>query len=261
MKDNKVKSFRGKYGFLSNMYEVRFEWDGRTYNSSEAAFQSAKSLDPAERDRFSQMAGVTAKREGKKVALRGDWDVVKVDIMEEIVRAKFMQNPDILKLLVETGDMELIEGNRWHDKFWGVDIFSGEGENNLGRILMKVRAELGGVDLADQVAKMQEERDEARRKAEEERQAKIAAIEAEMAALPECEFVGMEFATKAFGKVTITRREGDYLFFEARGAEKKFLLPGCIVKGFLVPEDKSVVESYMRRQALMEELELAKKFG
>ena len=81
-----MMTFRGKYGFLSNMYSVDFEWDGRTYHSSEAAFQSAKSLNPAERDRFTEMSGVTAKREGKKVSLRADWEDVKEDLMEEINR-------------------------------------------------------------------------------------------------------------------------------------------------------------------------------
>lgn len=253
MKD-KVKMFRGKYGFLSNMFEAEFEWDGRKYSCSEAAYQSAKSKDSKVRDAFSQMNGVTAKREGKTVALRGDWEGVKLELMEEIVRAKFTQNPELLKMLIDTGDMELIEGNRWHDKYWGVDLFTGEGENHLGMILMKVRAELGGADLGEQIARMQAEREEEKRREEEEKKSKIDEIKAEMAALPEYEFVGMEFGTRAFGRVKIIRREGDYLFFAARGAEKKFALPGCVVNGFLIPDDASVVENYKKRLELAEEL-------
>lgn len=67
-----VMTFRGKYSFLSNMHKASFEWDGRTYLNSEAAYQSAKSLDPAVRDAFSGMSGVVAKREGKKVKMRAD---------------------------------------------------------------------------------------------------------------------------------------------------------------------------------------------
>jgi len=260
MKD-KVKMFRGKYAFLSNMHEASFVWDGRTYSNSEAAYQSAKYLDPAVRDGFSGMTGVTAKREGKKVLLRGDWEVVKDDIMEDIVRAKFSQNPDLLKLLVETGDMELIEGNRWHDKYWGVDIFSGIGENHLGIILMKIREELGGSDFRERAEMMQTEREEIKRREEEARQAEIEGLRSQIAAIPECDFVGMEFGTRAFGRVKITRREGDYLFFEARGTEKKFVLPGCIVQGFLVPDDKAVVENFIMKQKLMDRLEEVRRAG
>ncbi len=141
-----IMTFRGEYQFLSNMYPALFVWDGRPYRNSEAAFQSAKSLDPAVRDRFSEMTGVTAKREGKKVLLRADWERVKDGVMEEVVREKFLQNPELLRKLIDTGDRELTEGNRWHDRYWGVDLTSGEGENRLGIILMKLRAELGGTE-------------------------------------------------------------------------------------------------------------------
>ena len=62
--------------------------------------------------------------------------------MEEIVRAKFVQNPYLMKKLLDTGELLLIEGNTWKDIFWGVDINSGEGKNHLGKILMNVREEL-----------------------------------------------------------------------------------------------------------------------
>ena len=136
-----IVSFRGEYGFLSNMYAAGFEWDGRHYLNSEAAFQSAKSLDPAVRDGFSRLSGVMAKRAGRKLELREDWGSVKEGIMEEVVRAKFAQNPDLRRKLTDTSDRELIEGNRWHDTYWGVDLTTGKGLNRLGVILMKIRAE------------------------------------------------------------------------------------------------------------------------
>jgi len=257
---SEVMTFRGKYAFLSNMHSVDFEWDGRIYHSSEAAFQSAKSRDPEVRDSFSGMTGVVAKREGKKVNLRGDWESVKVDIMEDIVRAKFSQNPDLAKKLIETGDMELVEGNRWHDTFWGVDAVTGKGENNLGIILMKIREELGGEDYLITIERMRREREEARRQARACVQAEIDALQAEIDALPIHEFTGKEFTTRAFGRVMITRQEDNYLFFEAAGKEKKFALPGCIVQGFLVPGDPGVVEGFRRQQELEQQIaELLKK--
>lgn len=254
-----IMVFRGKYQFLSNMYSAPFEWDGRTYKNSEAAFQSAKSLDPEVRDEFSEMTGVVAKREGKRVLLRRDWEEVKDDIMEEVVREKFLQNPDLLKKLIDTGDMELVEGNRWHDKYWGVDLASGEGENHLGIILMRIREELGGEDYLEKVERIRAEKAAEEQAAQESLEAEIKTIEDELAALPDYDFTGMELSTRAFGRVTIKRQEGEYLFFDARGTEKVFSLPGCIVQGFLIPDDAQVIEDYKRRESLQNKLRGLKK--
>ena len=81
-----------------------------------------------------------AKKYGKTVELRKDWEDVKLSIMEEIIREKFIYDPDLVKMLLDTGDKELIEGNNWNDTFWG--MCRGKGENHLGKILMKLREEL-----------------------------------------------------------------------------------------------------------------------
>lgn len=245
-----IVSFRGEYGFLSNMHAASFVWDGRAYTCSEAAFQSAKTLEAAERDAFSQMTGVTAKRAGKKVLLRPDWEEVKDGIMEEVVRAKFVQNPELLERLIATGERELKEGNRWHDTYWGVDAVSGKGENRLGRILMKIREELGGVAHAEAAAQMRAEKEETARRIAEE----VMRVRSELASMPEEDFTGAECLTKAFGKVVIARQEGHYLFFEARGTERKFALPGCILQGFLTPLDAEAVARVIERAALQERL-------
>ena len=83
-----------------------------------------------------------AKRLGQRVALRPDWEAVKLGVMEDIVRAKFTQHESLAVKLINTGDRGLIEGNTWQDLFWGVDITTRKGENHLGRILMKIRDEL-----------------------------------------------------------------------------------------------------------------------
>ena len=66
------------------------------------------------RDGFSALNGMVAKREEKKVQLRANWETVKNGVMEEVVRAKFWQNPDLLQKLLDTGDPDLTEGNGWH---------------------------------------------------------------------------------------------------------------------------------------------------
>ena len=91
---------------------------------------------------FATLRSNEAKRLGRHVQLRPNWENVKLPIMEDIVRAKFTQNEDLKELLLATGDLVLEEGNTWHDTFWGVDAKTREGTNHLGRILMRVRQEL-----------------------------------------------------------------------------------------------------------------------
>jgi len=135
-----INSFRGKYGFLSNFYERPVFYDGITYQNNEAAFQAQKTLDIEERKQFADLSPSVAKRKGRKVTLRNDWEEVKFDVMLEICRAKFTQNQDLAEKLLATGDEELIEGNTWGDRIWGmVDC---TGKNWLGKILMQIREEL-----------------------------------------------------------------------------------------------------------------------
>lgn len=141
---NVINNFHGEHNYLSNFCPARITWEGLTYLSAEAAFQAAKVLTDEERLPFTVLPPNKAKRMGRQVKLRTDWEQVKTQVMEEIVRAKFTQNPDLAALLLSTGDAELIEGNTWGDVCWGVDTRTGKGENRLGRILMKVRAELRG---------------------------------------------------------------------------------------------------------------------
>ena len=133
-----INLFRDEYFFLSNFYPVEIKLDGIVYPNAEAAFQAQKTLDVEERRKFSMLKNpVQAKRLGRKVKLRDDWEEVKLDIMTEIVSQKFLQHPHLIEMLLQTGNEELVEGNRWGDRFWGV--CKGKGQNNLGKILMKIR--------------------------------------------------------------------------------------------------------------------------
>ena len=134
--------FRGAYDYLSNFYPSSIEFDGITYCSAEAAFQAQKCADRKIREQFAGLTAVKARHRGRQVDMRSDWDQIKLGIMEQIVRAKFTQHPELAGRLLSTGDLLLVEGNAWHDTFWGVDLVTGEGENHLGLILMRVRAEL-----------------------------------------------------------------------------------------------------------------------
>lgn len=142
----KIKEFRDQYFFLSNFYEAPVEYGGLIYQSNEAAFQAQKCLTQEERARFVALSPSKAKSLGRRVQLRPDWEQVKLGIMEDIVRAKFTQNEDLRRLLLDTGSAELEEGNTWNDSFWGVSLRNGQGRNHLGKILMQVRKELQGAE-------------------------------------------------------------------------------------------------------------------
>lgn len=137
--DSKViNSFRGRYFFLSNFYNSPVLFDGIWFPTSEHAFQAAKCSNVAQRKSFVSISSPgEAKRKGRSVLLRDDWEDVKIDIMFEIVLFKFTWHIGLGKVLVETFPFELEEGNNWGDVFWGT--VNGKGRNELGKILMKVR--------------------------------------------------------------------------------------------------------------------------
>ena len=139
-----ITDFENEYEFLSNFYECSVTFEGLTYGSSEAAFQAQKSSDPSDREKFTGLRPSESKRAGYSVKLRSDWEEVKVSVMHEILRAKFTQNPDLMEKLLATKQALLVEGNDWQDTFWGFDFNLGYGENMLGQILMKIRAEHQG---------------------------------------------------------------------------------------------------------------------
>lgn len=136
-----ILGFFEEYRFLSNFYAAVVELDGLEYSSTEHAYQAAKTLDPAEREviRTSKKFN-EAKRLGKKVTLRPDWEQIKFQVMEDLVRQKFTKHEHLKTMLLETGEQYLEEANNWGDKVWGT--CKGVGHNHLGKILMKIREEL-----------------------------------------------------------------------------------------------------------------------
>jgi N-glycosidase YbiA len=136
-----IKEFRGVYRWLSNFYTCSVIFDSAMYRSAEAAYQAAKTLDHKQRIPFMHYEALEAKRAGRLLILRPDWELVKLGIMERIVQEKF-KNPELAGKLLATEHAQLIEGNLWHDQYWGQCFCAkhkGEGENHLGKILMRER--------------------------------------------------------------------------------------------------------------------------
>lgn len=136
-----IGPFRGEYAFLSNYHPAPVVFEGILYPTVEHAYQAAKTLDQEERRRIANLPTPgQAKRAGRRVQLRPDWENVKIDVMTQLLRRKFTCYPDLGEKLLATGDLPIVEINWWNDTFWGV--CGGRGENNLGKLLMAIREEL-----------------------------------------------------------------------------------------------------------------------
>lgn len=135
-----IDKFSGQHSFMSNFYFSTVKYKGEVYKTVEHAFQAAKTANDEERKHV-QGAGTPgeAKKRGRKVELRSDWEEVKDDVMLELLRIKF-SSEDMRDKLLATGTAKLIEGNHWGDQYWGV--CRGKGKNRLGQLLMKVRTEV-----------------------------------------------------------------------------------------------------------------------
>ena len=136
----RIDRFRGEYAFLSNFHRGPFEWCGQEWPTAEAAFAASKTRDETMRERIrAARSPAEAKRLGRRVDLRPDWERVKDDVMHAVLQAKFAI-PELRDALLATGDAELVEGNTWGDVYWGrVD---GRGRNQLGRTLMRIRDDI-----------------------------------------------------------------------------------------------------------------------
>ena len=136
-----ILEFKGAYHFLDNFYPAPVTWEGMEYPTSEHAFQAAKTLDVELRKQIANdPSPFHAKKMGRSVDMRADWEERKYDIMKEIVLAKFCQHPKLAQKLLATGDAPLEEGNHHGDTTWGT--VDGQGKNWLGIILMLVREEI-----------------------------------------------------------------------------------------------------------------------
>jgi len=138
-----IAFFTGQHRFLSNFWPCEVTGPGGLiYPSVEHAYQAYKSTSPddwaaihmAISPGFARSMG----RSIPRARFDPDWDDKCLSIMEELLRQKFSQ-PPLRDYLCATEPATLIEGNTWRDRFWGV--YNGKGENHLGRLLMRIRAD------------------------------------------------------------------------------------------------------------------------
>jgi ribA/ribD-fused uncharacterized protein len=139
-----ILGFFKEYRFLSNYHFADVELDGEIYRTTEHAYQAAKTLNPLERKKIQQLPEPKqARLMGQTVSYRSDWDDIKVQVMSDLNRQKFSQDP-LRTMLLATGDAYLEETNGWKDTYWGV--CEGKGLNMLGKVLMYIRQDLRTAD-------------------------------------------------------------------------------------------------------------------
>lgn len=155
-----INEFKGDYRFLSNFYMTPVLFEGVMYPSSEHAYMAAKTTDRETRAFIATLISPKdAKAYGRTITLRAGWEGMKQSVMQQILLDKFSRNAVLKTKLLATGNQELIEGNWWNDKIWGVCLKTNQGQNLLGKTLMIVRDLLavkpnkmiiaGGRDFAD----------------------------------------------------------------------------------------------------------------
>ncbi len=129
---------------FSNLASYPIELCGEVWKSTEHYYQFRKfeGSDPEYAQRIKE---APTPRDAKILSLQNNnypdnWDSIKVEVLKEAVRTKFESYPELEKLLLSTGEEELIEANP-KDYFWG-EGKDGSGRNMMGQILMEVRVYL-----------------------------------------------------------------------------------------------------------------------
>lgn len=135
-----IKGFFKEHRWLSNFSDAWVKMDNRWYSSVEHAYQAAKTFDEDLRTQIRNAPTPgQAKKLGKELIPRDDWDEVKEDVMTDLLIQKFCQS-EYRELLLATENMYLEETNTWGDVYWGV--CNGRGLNRLGEIIMGLREDL-----------------------------------------------------------------------------------------------------------------------
>jgi ribA/ribD-fused uncharacterized protein len=131
------------------MVEVEIIHDNMKFKSVEAFYQAMKTDVLELRIPFQKLSGPESKKLGRKLTIRNNWESIKDNVMEYGLRQKFSK-PEFISLLLNTSNREIIEGNYWHDNYWGsctCDKCGNKGLNKLGILLMKIRKELQDNDV------------------------------------------------------------------------------------------------------------------
>ena len=149
-KGDMLYAFFGENRWMSNFHIQPLVYEGKEYQSTEAAYQAAKTDNPEIKEQIRLSSPAGAKKLGNCLNIRKDWEEVKWNIMSEIVALKFLASQELQLKLLKTYPLYLVEGNTWHDNGYGICIhkdcrkgcWEKKGKNMLGKILMEIRQAL-----------------------------------------------------------------------------------------------------------------------
>lgn len=137
-----ITSFQGDYEFLSNFYPCTITLGGLTFPSVENAYQAMKCVNPSDMIQFTNIGPAEAKKLGRKVTMRSDFDNIKYNVMRSLLDQKF-EDKTFKKMLLDTAPESIVEGNYWHDNYWGIctceKCRNEIGYNHLGELLQRKR--------------------------------------------------------------------------------------------------------------------------
>lgn len=145
-----------KYGEFSNWYQREFVIDDFRYFCVEQYMMAQKAKLFHDSVRYTAILRANSPKNCKALGKQVTpfdakvWDAVKYDIVKTGNKAKFEQNPDLMNLLLSTGDRIMAEASP-KDKIWGIALDAETakhinpeawpGQNLLGKILMELKAE------------------------------------------------------------------------------------------------------------------------
>ncbi len=129
---------------FSNLAPYSIFIEGETWKSVEHYYQFKK-FEKTDYEYAVKIKNAPTPKDAKILSMKNDnipsnWDDIKVDILKSAVKVKFETYDNLKKLLLSTGDEELVENNV-EDSFWGIGS-DGKGKNMMGKILMSLREEL-----------------------------------------------------------------------------------------------------------------------
>lgn len=156
-----IRYFQDEYHWLSNFGYGSVPYGQLVFLTNENFYQAMKTTDQALREQMAPILPAQAKRVGQELELRPDWASVKDQVMMFGLSRKF-QDGELRRKLLSTQGRFLIEGNNWHDTYWGVcdgkckkPHSAAEGKNMLGYLLMRERDGIWPEDLTSgQIATM-----------------------------------------------------------------------------------------------------------
>lgn len=144
--------FAGEWAFLSNMYPCNVVYENTKFTSSEQCFQFCRARTNNELAKAQRIIVTNdpfiCKQIGGSCDDNDKWIKSREQVLTDINKLKFTQNPELLDLLLDTGDSILQEATTGPD--WGISASirskaarenTGQGENLFGKILMQLRSE------------------------------------------------------------------------------------------------------------------------